>query len=118
MPVISKDYYKRQLEIAADLISGRFVPWISVYMSGKYTMCRVSVEQLVRTIDSGLASTMYGVDPNLDPSSLSKDEFNDRVDDGYGIVWIGDIIESGVVICGTLLELVINSARKKINEET
>ena len=118
MSVTNKEYYKRQLGIAADLISGRLKLWMSLYESGKYIMYRTSTIQLVRTIERGLAPTVYGAVLGLDINSLSKDEFNDRVDDEFGIVWIGDVAEYGDVICGILLELLIKSARRKIDEET
>jgi len=112
-----EEYYKHQLKIAADLISGRLKLWMSLYESGKYIMYRTSTIQLIRTIERGLSPTVYGAVLGLDLSSLSGDDFNDRVDDEYGIVWIGDIAEYGDVLCGTLLELVVESTRKKIDEE-
>ena len=118
MPTTNKEYYKRQLEIAADLISGRLKLWMSLYESGGYIVSRVSAGRLVRTVKRGLSPIVYGAVLGLNLSSLSKNEFDDRVDDERGIVWIGDVAEYGDVICGTLLELLIKSARRKIDEET
>ena len=116
MSVTTKVYYKRELERAADLISGRLVLWMSLYGSGKCVMYRTSVKQIVKTADRGLAPVVYGAVLGLDLSSLGEDEFNDRIDDRHGIVWLGDISEGGDVLCGALLATLVESVRKR-NEE-
>ena len=113
MPVTNKRYYKRELGYAADLISRRFVLWMSLYESGKYVMYRISVKQLVKAADRGFSPVVYGAILGLDLISLSEDEFNDRVDDGHGIVWLGDIAKDGEVLCGALLASIIASSRSK-----
>ena len=113
MPVTNKGYYKRQLELAADLISRRLVLWMSLYESGKYMTYRISAKQLVRTADRGLAPIVYGAVLGLDLSSLSEDEFNDKINDNNDIIWLGDISEEGNVLCGALLMAMMVSLRSK-----
>ena len=113
MPVTNKGYYKRQLELAADLLSRRLVLWMSLYESGKYMMYCISAKQLVKTADRGLSPVVYGAVLGIDLSSLSEDEFNDRVDDNNGIVWLGDIAGNGEVCCGALLAALFKSVRNK-----
>ena len=113
MPVTNKKYYKRELERAADLISGRLVLWMSLYESGKYMMYRVSVKQLVKTANRGLSPDVYGAHRGLNLSAMGENEFNDRIDDAQGIVWLGDIAGDGEVCCGALLAALFKSVREK-----
>lgn len=113
MPVTNKEYYKRELGYAADLISGRLKLWMSLYESGERVLYRVWTEQLVRAANRGRAPVIYGAILGLNLNSLSDDEFDDLIDDDQGIVWLGDIAENGDVLCGDLLTAMVASERLK-----
>jgi len=115
MPKISDSYYKGELERAAELITGKLVLWIALHDPEykKYEMLRVTTERIVAAAEGGLSPIVYGAYPSLDLSSLSDEEFNDLVDEAQGIVWLGDIGRDGDVVCGVLLESIIESERSK-----
>lgn len=117
MPTTNKRYYKEELGRAADLISRRYVLWMSIYESGKYMMCRVSPKQIVATADRGLSPVVYGARLGLDLSAMGENKFNDRLDDNNGIVWLGDIGKDGSVLCGALLAATMVSIRSKLWKE-
>jgi len=123
MPKINGWYYKRELERAAELITGKLVLWVALHDPEykKYEMRRVTTEQIVTAAEDGLSPIVYGASPGLDLSSLSEEEFDDLVDETQeGIVWLGDIEQNGVVICGVLLDAIVDAERSKgiVNEET
>jgi len=115
MSKINGWYYKGELERAAEIITGKLVLWIALHDPEykKYEMRRVTTKQIVTAAEGGLSPIVYGAYPSLDLSSLSDEEFNDLVDDAQGIVWLGDIGQDGNVICGALLESIIESERNK-----
>ncbi|MCK4817030.1 hypothetical protein KA005_14770 [bacterium] len=116
MPVTNKEYYKRELKQAADLIAGRLVLWVAIHDEEykNYEMRRATPEQIVDVADSGLSPIIYGANPSLDLRSMDDKTFEDLVDEAKGIVWLGDIGRNGDVICGVLLMAIMISARSKM----
>ena len=76
-----------------DLMLGRAVLWVSLYRGRNkgYEMYRIVLDQIEDIVDSGLNPVLYGVDPSLDLNSMSGREFDDRVDNARGIIWLGDM---------------------------
>ena len=76
-----------------DLMLGRAVLWVSLYRGRNkgYEMYRITLDQIGDMVDSGLNPVLYGADPSLDLNAMSEHEFDDRVDDARGIIWLGDM---------------------------
>ena len=80
-------------EFIKDLVSGKLVLWVSLYKGkGKgYEMHRIIPEQVGDVVDGGCAPVLYGADPDLDLNSMSESEFDGRVNNVQGIIWLGDM---------------------------
>lgn len=124
MPTISKAWYARELAYAAHIIMGNLTLWMCVKERGDYVMFRATLEQIVKKSNEGFEVYVYGANPDLDLNAMDDNKFMDHLDEydpdtdmSVGVVWLGDILPNGTVLCGALLTLLIEFTKKGITDE-